>query len=414
MPPTTHPHPYAEDTCKDEHGATDGAVVTTRTGQLYAAAPLTDAVVEVPLFDIARELEGLRFEAAAIFERIWTSASFTFGADLEEFEERFADFCGAEHCVGVSDGTAAIQLGLLALGVEAEACVVTVPNTFVATVEAIAAAGARPRLVDVDRGHRCMDPDRLSAAIDAETAAVVPVHLFGRLAPMPEISGICARRAVPVLEDAAQAHGATLARVRAGAWGDAAAFSFYPSKNLGAAGDAGAVVCRGDDTADALRSLRHHGSLPGRPNRHARQGGTHRLDNLQAALLVLRLSRLQEANEQRRRAAALYRELLAELPLTLPMPDGDDEEQVYHLFVVEVEGRDEVLASLRARGIGAAAHYPTPVHLQPAWRHLGYGRGDFPVAEHLADHCLSLPCFAGITEEEQTFVAQELAEALHR
>ena len=385
-----------------------------RAGHLYAAAPLTDAVDEVPLFDIARELEGLRLEATAIFERIWTTASFTFGAELEDFEERFAEFCGAEHCVGVSDGTAAIQLGLLALGVEPEARVVTVPNTFAATVEAIAAAGAQPRLVDVDRGHRCMDPIQLGAAIDGETAAVVPVHLFGRLAPMGEISEICARSGVPLLEDAAQAHGATLKGLRAGAWGDAAAFSFYPSKNLGAAGDAGAVVCRDEDTADVLRSLRHHGSVPGSPNQHVLQGGTHRLDNLQAALLVLRLSRLREANEQRRRAAALYRELLADLPLTLPMPDGEDEEQVYHLFVVEVEGRDEVLASLRARGIGAAAHYPTPVHLQPAWRHLGYGRGDFPVAEHLAEHCLSVPCFAGITEEEQLYVAQELAEALHR
>lgn len=385
-----------------------------RARHLYAAAPLTHAVDEVPLFDIARELEGMRVEAAAIFERIWTSASFTFGAELEEFEERFADFCGAEHCVGVSDGTAALQLGLLALGVEHDARVVTVPNTFVATVEAIAAAGAQPRLVDVDRGHRCMDPVGLGAAIDSDTAAVVPVHLFGRLAPMGEIAKICGRSGVPLLEDAAQAHGATLTGVRAGAWGDAAAFSFYPSKNLGAAGDAGAVVCRDEDTADALRSLRHHGSAPGSANRHVRQGGTHRLDNLQAALLMLRLSRLDEANEQRRRAAALYRELLAELPLTLPMADGEDEEQVYHLFVVEVEDRDEVLASLRDRGIGAAVHYPTPIHLQPAWRHLGYGRGDFPVAEHLADHCLSLPCFAGITEEEQVYVAQELAEALRR
>ncbi|HLW95345.1 MAG TPA: DegT/DnrJ/EryC1/StrS family aminotransferase [Solirubrobacteraceae bacterium] len=385
-----------------------------RARHLYAAAPLADAVDEVPLFDLARELEGLRLEAAAIFERIWTTASFTFGAELEDFEERFAEFCGAEHCVGLSDGTAAIQLGLLALGVEPEARVVTVPNTFVATVEAIAAAGARPQLVDVDRAHRCMDPIELGEAIDGETAAVVPVHLFGRLAPMGEIVEVCGRRGVPLLEDAAQAHGATLNGLRAGAWGDAAAFSFYPSKNLGAAGDAGAVVCRDEDTADALRSLRHHGSAPGFPNRHLRQGGTHRLDNLQAALLVLRLSRLQEANEQRRRAAELYRELLADLPLTLPMADGEDEEQVYHLFVVEVESRDEVLAALRARGIGAAVHYPTPVHLQPAWHHLGYGRGDFPAAEHLAEHCLSLPCFAGITEEEQTYVAQELAEALRR
>ena len=378
-----------------------------------AQTAVTDTLA-VPLFDLTGELESLRSEALAIFDRVWSSGAFISGPDLAEFEERFADFCGAEHCVGVSDGTAAIQLGLLALGVEPEATVITVPNTFVATVEAIAAAGASPQLVDVDPVHRCMDPTQLKAAIATDTAAVVPVHLFGRLAPIARIAAICARSGVALLEDAAQAHGASLARRRAGAWGDAAAFSFYPSKNLGAAGDAGAVVCRNAETAEVVRSLRHHGSIAGESNRHIRRGGTHRMDNLQAALLVLRLARLEEGNNQRRQAAQIYRELLADLPLTLPEPDGVDEEQVYHLFVVEVDARDEVLAALRQRGIGAGVHYPTPVHLQPAWRHLGYARGDFPVAEHLAAHCISLPCFAGISEQEQTCVAQELAEALRR
>jgi dTDP-4-amino-4,6-dideoxygalactose transaminase len=161
-----------------------------------------------------------------------------------------------------------------------------------------------------------------------------------------------------------------------------------------------------------VRSLRHHGSLPDQPNRHVRRGTTARLDNLQAALLTLRLARLDDENEQRRRAAAIYRQLLAELPLTLPPADGPDEAQVYHLFVVEVADRDAVLASLRWAGIGAGIHYPTPIHLQPAWRHLGYARGDFPVAEALADRCLSLPCFPGITEEEQLRVANALARAL--
>ncbi|HEY1776770.1 MAG TPA: DegT/DnrJ/EryC1/StrS family aminotransferase [Solirubrobacteraceae bacterium] len=370
--------------------------------------------VAVPLFDLTCELESLRPEALAIFDRVWSSGTFVSGPDLTEFEQRFAEFCGAEYCVGVSDGTAAIQLGLLALGVEPEASVITVPNTFIATVEAIAAAGARPQFVDVDPVHRCMDPTQLRSAITADTAAVVPVHLFGRLAPMARIAAVCARTGVGLLEDAAQAHGAVLAGRRAGAWADVAAFSFYPSKNLGAAGDAGAVVCRRADTAEVVRSLRHHGSMAGEPNRHVRRGGTHRLDSLQAALLVLRLTRLQEGNRQRRRAAQIYRELLADLPVTLPAPDGVEEEQVYHLFVIEVDDRDEVLAALRERGIGAGVHYPTPAHLQPAWRHLGYAPGDFPVAEHLAAHCLSLPCFVGITELEQIRVAEELAEVLCR
>jgi dTDP-4-amino-4,6-dideoxygalactose transaminase len=204
-----------------------------------------------------------------------------------------------------------------------------------------------------------------------------------------------------------------LAGRRAGAWGNAAAFSFYPTKNLGAAGDAGAIVCGDADTAEeAVRSLRHHGSLPGRPNRHVRPGTTARLDNLQAALLSLRLGQLDEENDQRRRAADLYRELLSELPITLPALETDGDTHVHHLFVVEVDDRDRVLAQLRESGIGAAVHYPTPVHLQPGWRHLGYARGDFPVAEYLADHCLSLPCFPGITEAEQARVAAQLTEAL--
>ena len=375
-------------------------------------AVLDNVQAEVPLFDLARGLEAVRSDAVAVFDRLWESGEFMLGPDLCDFEERFAEFCGAEHCVGVSDGTSALQLGLVALGVEPEASVITVPNTFVATVEAIAAAQARPTLVDVDPTHRCMDPGQLSAALGADTGAVIPVHLFGRLAPMADISAICTRTGVPVLEDAAQAHGATLAGRRAGAWGDAAAFSFYPTKNLGAAGDAGAIVCRARDTADAVRSLRHHGSLPGQPNCHVRRGTTARLDNLQAALLSLRLARLDEENDQRRRAADIYRDLLGELPLVLPAPDAADEQQVYHLFVVEVAGRDNVLRTLRNAGIGAGVHYPTPVHLQPAWRCLGYGRGDFPVAEYLAEHCISLPCFVGITEEEQVCVANALAKAL--
>ncbi len=368
--------------------------------------------VDVPLFDIARGLAADRDDAIAIFERLWASGHFTLGVDVAEFEERFAEYCGAAHCVGVSDGTAAVQLGLLALAVEPGASVITVPNTFIATVEAIVAAGARPVFVDVDPIHRCMDPAQLGSVAAAETGAVVPVHLFGRLAPMVEISAICDRTGVPVLEDAAQAHGAALAGRRAGAWGNAAAFSFYPTKNLGAAGDAGAIVCNDHATSEAVRSLRHHGSLPGRPNRHVRPGTTARLDNLQAALLSLRLSRLDEENDQRRRAAALYRGLLEELPLTLPAPEAPGEEHAHHLFVIEVEDRDRVLAALRERGVGASVHYPTPIHLQPGWRHLGYGPGDFPVAEYLAKHCLSLPCFPGITEEEQARVTDELERAL--
>lgn len=372
----------------------------------------SSVAVDVPLFDVARSFEAVRDEAIAVFERLLDSGRYILGPELREFEERFAAFCGTAHCVGVSDGTAALQLALSALGVEPEQEVVTVPNTFVATVEAISAARARPRLVDVDPGSRCMDVAALETVLDADTGAVLPVHLYGRLAAMGEITRLCTRAGVPVLEDAAQAHGASLHGRRAGSWGDVAAFSFYPTKNLGAAGDGGAVVSHSAEIASAARSLRHHGSRADDANRHERAGHTARLDNLQAALLSLRLEHLDEQNDQRRAAAHLYRELLADEPVALPRLEGPGERHVYHLFVIEVPQRDRVLSELRRRGIGAAVHYPTPIHLQPAWRSLGYARGDFPVAERLAQQCLSLPMFPGITEHEQVCVADALAVAL--
>jgi dTDP-4-amino-4,6-dideoxygalactose transaminase len=378
---------------------------------LITATPGSE-VDSVPLFDVARSFAGVRAEAIAAFARLMSCGQFVLGPDLADFEGRFAAYCGVEHCVGVSDGTSALQLALQALGVERGASVVTVPNTFVGTVEAIAAAHARPRLVDVDATTRCMDVARLESAVDDETAAVIPVHLYGRLAPMVEITELCARGAVPVVEDAAQAHGASRGGLRAGAWGDAAAFSFYPTKNLGAAGDGGALVSRSADVAEAARSLRHHGCAPGDPNRHERVGRTARLDNVQAALLSLRLDHLDAHNDERRQAVELYRELLRDAPVVMPAVDSPGERQVYHLFVVEVPERARVLAALRDQGIGAGVHYPTPIHLQPAWRSLGYARGDFPVAEHLAEHCLSLPIFPGITEAEQVRVADALTRAL--
>ncbi|GAC1434223.1 MAG: DegT/DnrJ/EryC1/StrS family aminotransferase [Solirubrobacteraceae bacterium] len=366
----------------------------------------------IPLFDLGRTLDPLQASASNVFADLASRAAFTLGDELRVFERDFAAFCGAPHCVGVSDGTAALRLGMQALGVPPGAAVVTVPHTFVATVEAIDGAGARPVLIDVDPRTRCMDPALLAAALGTGAGAVIPVHLYGRLAPIEEIKSLCRDAGAALLEDAAQAHGAAQNGRRAGAWGDAAAFSFYPTKNLGAFGDGGAVVCADPELAERVRSLRHHGCEPGDANRHVRVGGTFRLDNLQAALLTLRLTCLEQENEQRRAAAARYRELLAGLELTLPPDDELGAEQVFHLFVVEVAGRDGVRAALQAEGIGTGVHYPTPIHLQPAWRHLGYAPGDFPASERLAKTCLSLPCFPGITEAEQARVAAAVARAL--
>lgn len=364
----------------------------------------------IPLVDLSRLDADLLSEALSTFERVARAGTFTLGPDLEAFERDFAAYCGTRHCVGVSDGTNALRLALLALGAAPGADVVTVTHTFVATVEAISMTGARPVLVDIDPSSRCMDPRRLAEAIGPQTIAVVPVHLYGAPAAMKEILEVCGE--IPVLEDAAQAHGARLGGRRMGSIGSAGAFSFYPTKNLGAFGDGGAVISDDPEFASAIRSLRHHGAAPADPNRHVRAGSTARLDNLQAAILRLKLPRLDEWNLKRRKAADLYRSALAGLPVTLPRPDSAGSEQVYHLFAIEIEDRDRVLGALRARGIGASVHYPTPVHLQPGWRHLGYTAGDLPASEAAARRTLSLPLFPDIGEDEIADVVQALASAL--
>lgn len=363
----------------------------------------------VPFIDLGRAHAPLQDELASTFERICRSGAFTLGDELEEFEGAFAGYCGAAHCVGISDGTEALRLALIALGAGPGREVVTVPSTFIATVEAIAATGAKPVLVDIDPVTRCMDPARLADALGPQTAAVVPVHLYGRPAPIEDLRAACGE--VPLLEDAAQAHGASLDGRRTGALAAAAGFSFYPTKNLGALGDGGAVVTDDAELAAVVRSLRHHGAAPGDANDHVRPGATSRLDNLQAALLSVKLPHLDRWNAQRRRAAEAYREALVDLPVTLPADDPPGGEQVFHLFAVETDDRDLVRDALREGGIGAAIHYPRPAHLNPAWKDLG-SRGDFPVAERLAERTLSLPMFPGIEVDEVDQVATRLGQAL--
>ena len=365
----------------------------------------------LPLFDVARQYPPIADAAREAFDRLAAAGDFVLGAELEAFEQEFADYCGTRECVGVASGTDALRLALLALGAGPGAEVVTAAHTFVATVEAIAATGARPVLVDVDPATRCIDPAQVEQALGPATRAVVPVHIYGRPAPMQELGRICTGRGIPLLEDAAQAHGAECDGRRTGSLGTAAAFSFYPTKNLGAMGDAGAVVCDDAQLAATVRSLRHHGCAPDDANSHVRVGYTARLDNLQAALLRIKLPWLERWNDERRQAAERYREALADLPVELPAPDAPGMRQAYHLFVVELDERDRVLAALRAAGVGAGVHYPTPVHLQPAWSHLGRP-GGFPAAERIARRCLSLPIFPGIASDEVDRVAEPLRDAV--
>lgn len=362
----------------------------------------------LPLFDLGRSWPGLREEALQAFEDLASAGRFTLGRELELFEAEFASYCGVAHSVGVASGTAAIELALRACGVGSGTDVVTVGHTFVATVEAVAATGARPVLVDVDPVTRCMDPAALREALGPRTAAVIPVHLYGRPAAMEEITAICVHAGIPVVEDAAQAHGACLKGQQTGSMGAAGCFSFYPTKNLGAMGDGGAVVTHDEELAAIVRSLRHHGSAPGDANRHQRIGRTERLDELQAAILRLKLPRLDADNAHRRWVAQEYRERLAGLPLTLPPADSPGMRSVHHLFVIELAERDRVREMLSAEGIATGVHYPVPVHLQPGWRHLGYRRGELPATERLAERVLSLPVFPGLHEQEIERVADAL------
>ena len=335
---------------------------------------------------------------AAIASVIGRSA-FIGGPELEEFERWFADYCGVGHALGVASGTAAIELVLRAHGVGPGDEVITAANTFVATAAAVAATGARPVFVDVDERTGNLDPRRLKDAIGPRTKAIIPVHLYGRPAAIREI--LDAAAGVPVIEDAAQAHGARYAGARVGSLATAGCFSFYPTKNLGAFGDGGLVTTNDAALAARLKLLRDHGRVS--HDEHAVVGQTARLDNLQAAVLRVQADCLDGWNERRRQVAAWYREML---PPGIACPDDDRGNQsVYHLFVVRVEGRDGFRAHLEAHRILSAVHYPVPLPLQAAFRHLGHRPGDFPVAERLARDIVSLPMHPFLERSQVQYIA---------
>jgi dTDP-4-amino-4,6-dideoxygalactose transaminase len=351
-----------------------------------------------PFVDLGAQFRELRDELMPDLERIFAAGAFVGGEPLARFEAAFAGFCGAPHAVGVANGTDALHLALRALGVGAGDEVITVANSFVATVEAILQAGARPVLVDVRPDTLLMDVAALDAARTPRTRAVIPVHLYGRLVQIEPIERWCATRAVALLEDAAQAHGAGRGGRRAGAFGDAAAFSFYPAKNLGAAGEAGAVVTRRADVAARVARLRDHGQ--GERYHHDLVGYNSRLDALQAAVLSVKLKRLDAWNGRRRALAAIYRERLAKVPvLDVPAAAPEPESHVYHLFVVRTPERQRLRAALTARGIETGLHYPVPIHRQPACRDLGYAEGAFPVTEAAARTVLSLPMYPHMSDD---------------
>lgn len=367
-------------------------------------------MIEIPLVDLRAQHAPIEDAVRAGFEEILTSASFVKGPAVAAFERDYAAWLGVSHCVGVGNGTDALELALRAVGIGPGDEVIVPANTFIATAEAVVRAGATPVLADVDDRYLLLDPDAAARAAGPGTAALMPVHLYGQLAPMEALGDLARTRGLRIIEDAAQAQGAKRFGTSAGAFGDAAGTSFYPGKNLGAYGDAGAVLTGSGDVARTVRLLADHGSEV--RYRHELVGCNSRLDSLQAVVLSAKLAHLDRWNAERRAAADRYTALLGSVGSVRTPETLDGNEHVWHLYVVRVDDRDGVLDRLHAQGIGAGIHYPVPIHLQPAFRHLGHGPGDFPVAEAAAGEILSLPLFPGITAAQQERVVEALEKAI--
>jgi dTDP-4-amino-4,6-dideoxygalactose transaminase len=361
----------------------------------------------IPLVNLQAQYQELKPELDRAIAGVLERAAYIGGPELTEFERWWAEYCGVTHAIGVSSGTTALELSLRALAIGPGAEVITVSHTFIASVAAITAVGATPVLVDIDEATGTLDPGRLERAITPRTKAVMPVHMYGHPAAMDEINAIATAHDIAVVEDAAQAHGATYKGRRAGALAPVACFSFYPTKNLGAFGDAGLVTTSDHEIAGRIRLLRDHGRVS--RYEHVIVGQTARLDNLQAAVLRVQADRLEEWNARRRRAAAWYRQHLTGMPVVLPV-EAEGVAAVYHLFVIRTPKREALGEHLTARGIGVAVHYPIPVHLQPAYRELGYSQGDLPISERVASEVLSLPMHPFLDEATVIAVARAIAE----
>jgi dTDP-4-amino-4,6-dideoxygalactose transaminase len=367
-------------------------------------------MANIPLVDLGAQHRQIVDEVTRGFQAVFEKTAFVLGEQVKQFEEAFAAFVGAKHCVGVANGTDALELAVRAAGIGQGDEVILPANTFIATPLAVVRAGATPVLVDCDPVHYLIDVEQIARKITPRTRAIMPVHLNGQMAAMEAIEPLARERNLVVIEDSAQSQGAKRNGKPAGSVGLAAATSFYPGKNLGAYGDGGAVTTNSDEIAKKLRALRNYGSEV--KYHHPEVGFNSRLDTLQAVVLSAKLKRLAGWNEARRAAARRYDELLASVPnVTLPKT-APGNEHIFHLYVVRVPRRDEVLKKLNAAGVGAGIHYPVPVHLQGAFKSLNQGPGSFPVAEKAAGEILSLPMFAEITADQQSYVVEQLAAAL--
>lgn len=388
----------------------------------------------IPFLDLVTMHRELEPELSEVFRRALNTASFIGGPMLEQFESAFAEFCGTKHCVGVSSGTDALRFALMAGGVKSGDVVITVPNTFIATTEAITQAGAEPRFVDIDERTYNMDPamvreyvenfctfdSQLDLLIDNKTGkpvtAIVPVHLYGQMADMDAIQEIADQYKLLLIEDACQAHGAQYFSTKENRWriagsiGRAAAFSFYPGKNLGACGEAGAITTNDEQLARKMRMLRDHGQA--KKYYHDMEGYNGRLDAIQAGILSAKLVHLTVWNQKRQEAAKRYNELLSAIPGVISPYSPEWTRAVFHLYVIRVADRDGLQKYLAQANIGAGIHYPVPLHLQKAYECLGHRKSEFPITERAAAEILSLPMFPQITVDQQRRVVEEISRFL--
>ena len=362
---------------------------------------------KVPFVDLKAQHATIAAEVEAAVQKVMTKADFILGGDVGAFEEEFARFCGAEHAVGLDSGMSALELGMRAMGIGPGDEVITPAHSFIASSSAISFTGATPVWVDIDPRTYNLDAHLVEAAITDRTKAIMPVHLYGQPAEMDRIQEVAARHSLPLIEDACQSHGARYKGRRTGSMGAFGAFSFYPSKNLGAYGDAGALTTNDSELADRVRMMRNYGQRA--KYDHTYLAWNRRLDTLQAAVLRVKLPHLDAWNESRRRIAALYGELLAGSAVTLPH-SAPDVQHVYHLYVIEVDDRDRLQTQLTERGIGTGIHYPVPIHLQEAYRKAGFHAGWFPVTESAAKRVLSLPIYPEMSDADARRVATAVRE----
>jgi dTDP-4-amino-4,6-dideoxygalactose transaminase len=366
--------------------------------------------MKVPFLDLPTQHIAIEDEILIAMRKIIRSSSFCSGPAVTDFEKQFSDFVGSRHCIAVNSGTSALHLALLASGIGDGHEVIAPAMTFVATIAAIQYTGATPKLVDVEPDSFCLDPEKLEEAITDKTRAIIPVHLYGLPAKMSEILAIAKKNDILVVEDAAQAHGAKIGGMNCGNLGDLATFSFYPGKNLGACGEGGAVTTDNEDFARLIRSMRDWGQEG--KGKHVNPGFNYRMDGLQGAALSVKLQYLDNWTKERQRVAARYRKLLAEESIGL-QSERAEAEHVYHIFAILAKERDQISKAMQANKISCGIHYPTPIHLQPSFSSLGYARGDFPIAERIANEELSLPIFPEITDEQIDHVVKHLKKALN-